>query len=59
PKRSGVEPSLGAFVLLAFELAVSCGWGFPSQNRYKHIRVRFSPAIHGLRHSARGSPTHN
>ncbi len=24
-------------------------WEGVSKNRYKHVRVRFSPAIHGLR----------
>src|SRR5690554_4212323 len=30
--------------------------GHLSKNRYKHILVRFSPAIHGLRHFWKGAP---
>jgi hypothetical protein len=30
--------------------------GHLSKNRYKHVRVRFSPAIHGLRHFWKGAP---
>ncbi|GAB5477552.1 MAG: hypothetical protein Marn2KO_10190 [Marinobacter nauticus] len=32
------------------------GWGWPPKNRYKHFHVRFSPAIHGLRHFWEATP---
>jgi len=32
-------------------------WASLSRNRYKHIHVRLTPAIPGLRHSGKGMPT--
>ena len=49
------EPS-GSLFFGPLALAVGAGWALLPWDRYEHIHVRFSPAIHGLRNFLESHP---